>query len=967
MKQHESEILSFLYTCNIKNDLFIEKETSEDKRTYRHYINLTGDYHEDDLIEYNDSIENLVKKFNISNIKQQDEYIVHDDNFSFINDRQYFFPKLDKLIEPVGKFVSHEISVETYTDYLKNNFQKGPLYLNYNNRNIALVRENITSEMKNDFMLQTDIFKDIMNKYPEYRNMLKHVIYPIDVAFNQRTKREKILEDIHSSKNMSISIEEYSPIYADSLRVYSFKKERYLTKDEFRITSENKYDPSLLDQMGLSVKYLNNRDFIDSFTVTIDIDEYLKVEYETLYSKRYDNIFESNYMSLVSWGENIFSDREIGFVVDDIQNLLDIMSNTIYKKWLNIIDCDYNAGFLSVFWKILYHQIFISRLSTIDTSAASNKHIREKFLHHGLSSDYENFLTEEEIIKIYLHIDKFMLNKGQKKVVDNFLKILKRKNQYPVIFNDINYGLFNKDLNPRITSDFAIRDKIEIFDNKKNLISESGEIFQDNNPNTKEPYIYSVNDLAFETKKKNNLRKLTEDTLIRFIKNGKDNSEYNININLKDEYSENELFTDPMNLYILSKYSLLKSKNDPLVRPSTLDNRILRANAGLDQIVHTQEVVTIYGDVSTGDIVSYKWKRIGGTGDKDIILNSVIDESILIFTADTLEVGSSDVTHIFKLTLNEDDETTISVSDTVTITILAPDLPNREPIANAGTDQIVISGQEVNLNGFKSRDPDGDTLRYSWARIDGTGNPNISLSNIRSINPSFIADTLRVSDLPVTHVFSLTVTDIKGETNTDKVMVTILPEENQPPVANAGHDDVVESGSTYRLNGTATTDPNANITSFLWTRVGGNGNPLIQITDQSTARPTVTFEDVTSTRTHIFRLTVIDSLGLSSTDTVTITVNSPNNPPIANAGESRIVLQGSEVQLSGSATPGDGEITRYNWNSTQIPYTSITQDNSDPNCTFTAPILSSGENSRNLIFWLRVYDSNGLSHQIVLI
>ena len=963
MNQHENEILRFLYTANIKNDLFIADESGGDKRSFRHYINLTGDYHEDDLIPYNDSIESLIERFDISDIRQQDEYVVHNDNFSFRNDRKYFFPKLNKIIEPVGLFIGQGVSVETYSEYLKNNFLNGPLFLKYNNRNIALVRENVTQEMKKDFLIQTDIFKKVINEYPEYRQMLKHIIYPVDVKFNQRTKRTKILEDVHASPNTSIDMGEYSPIYADSIKVYSFKKERYLTDEEFRIVSSNKYNPSLLDQMGLSVRYLENRDFIDSFTPTIKIDEYLRVEFETLYSKRYDNIFDSNHMSILSWGDNIFSDREIGFVVDDIQGLLDIMSNTIYKKWLNIIDCNYNAGFLSVFWKILYHQIFISRLSTIDTSAASDKHIREKFLKHGLSPDYENFLTEEEIIKIYLNIDKFMLNKGQKKVVDNFLKILKRKEQYPVIFNDINYGLFDKELSPRITSDHTIRDTIEVFDVKKKLTSQSGEIYEDNSPNKKEPYLFSVNDLSFEVNKKNNLRKLAEDTLVRYIKDS--NSEYDINIRLEDKYLKNEIYAKPLELLVLSKFALLKSKNDPLVKfTEPVDERILTANIGSNQTVNSGDWVTIYSNLSTGNITSYKWKKIGGTGDRDIILDVDTETSTLTFTADTLNPGESDVTHIFELTLNADDTTTRSVSDRVTITVLAPSLPNRDPIANAGPDQVVISGSEVNLNGFKSRDPDGDVLIYSWARVDGTGNPNLSLSNIRSINPTFIADTLRVHDLPVTHIFRLTVTDSKGASSIDKVTITILPEENQPPQANAGQDDVVESGETYRLNGTATTDPNANISSFLWTRIGGNGDPLIQITDQDTARPTVTFEDVIySTRTHIFRLTVIDSLGLSSTDTVTITVNTQNNPPIANAGENKIVLQGSEVQLTGSAVAGDGDITGYNWYSTHFPHTSITQDNLDPNCIFTAPTLSSGENSRRLIFWLVVYDSNGQNHQ----
>ena len=476
-------------------------------------------------------------------------------------------------------------------------------------------------------------------------------------------------------------------------------------------------------------------------------------------------------------------------------------------------------------------------------------------------------------------------------------------------------------------------------------------------------FLFSVNDIKFDSKKKNNLKKLAEDTLIRYIKNGDDNSEYGININLNDKYLDNDLYAKPIDLHILSKYSLLKYKNDPLVKSLQVDNKILKANIGKDQIVQSGNIVTISSDLSTGDIVSYKWKRIGGTGDSNIISTSVVDEAKLSFTSDILTEGSDSATHIFELTLNGEDETTISSKDTITITILAPELPNRKPIANAGLDQVVTSEQEVSLNGFKSRDPDGDILRYSWVRTSGTGNANISLSNIRSINPTFIADRLGVHDLPVTHIFELTVTDPKGLDNTDKVTITILPEENQPPVADAGLDVVVESGSTYRLNGTATTDPNANIVSFLWTRVGGNGDPLIQIKNQDTARPTITFETTLYViRTHTFRLTVIDSLGLFSTDTVTISVNVPHNPPVVDAGSTQVVIQGEEVQLSGIVTPGSSEVVRYSWivgNNIDNPI--LVQDRAIKNPRFIAPTLPSGENRLWLPFTFHAYDSNNRS------
>jgi len=78
---------------------------------------------------------------------------------------------------------------------------------------------------------------------------------------------------------------------------------------------------------------------------------------------------------------------------------------------------------------------------------------------------------------------------------------------------------------------------------------------------------------------------------------------------------------------------------------------------------------------------------------------------------------------------------------------------NTAPVANAGTNQSVVSGAQVSLNGAASSDANGNTLTYSWALTSKPANSNASLSNITSATPSFTADV--AGD----YVFSLTVND----------------------------------------------------------------------------------------------------------------------------------------------------------------------------------------------------------------
>jgi serine protease AprX len=139
---------------------------------------------------------------------------------------------------------------------------------------------------------------------------------------------------------------------------------------------------------------------------------------------------------------------------------------------------------------------------------------------------------------------------------------------------------------------------------------------------------------------------------------------------------------------------------------------------------------------------------------------------------------------------------------------------------------------------------------------------------------------------------------------------SVSPPANQPPVANAGTDKTASdsdgNGSqSVALNGSASSDPDGTIVSYVWTEGGS------QIANGPT--PSVTF----GVGSHVVTLTVTDDDGATASDQVNVTVN-PNAAPIANAGPDQSVADadgnGSQaVTLSGSGTDSDGTITSYVW------------------------------------------------------
>ena len=208
---------------------------------------------------------------------------------------------------------------------------------------------------------------------------------------------------------------------------------------------------------------------------------------------------------------------------------------------------------------------------------------------------------------------------------------------------------------------------------------------------------------------------------------------------------------------------------------------------------------------------------------------------------------------------------------------------NQAPIANAGADQSfnvetpedVVS---VALDGSASSDPDGTIDSYEW---DVDSNGSIDAQGAIVTLPFGVG----------VHTVTLKVTDNEGASATDQVTITVqTPAANQPPIANAGVDQIVTDaegdGETVTLNGSASSDPDGTITivSYEWD-IDGDG---------SADRTGVTTSYDFAVGTHTVTLKVTDNEGLTDTDQVNITVQTE-------AGTMHVADLDGVVNLRGSS------------------------------------------------------------------
>ncbi|MEP7250799.1 MAG: PKD domain-containing protein [Ginsengibacter sp.] len=276
-------------------------------------------------------------------------------------------------------------------------------------------------------------------------------------------------------------------------------------------------------------------------------------------------------------------------------------------------------------------------------------------------------------------------------------------------------------------------------------------------------------------------------------------------------------------------------------------------DAGSDQtITWPINTVSLVGSASDpdGTIASYSWAKISGPGSGSIV-NSSLSTAVII----NLVPG----TYQYELEVTDNQ----GAVATDTVQVIMQSLVNISPIADAGPDLVIsLPTNTATLYG-SGTDSDGSISSYQWTERSGPSNAKIS-------NPTSPATD--VSQLVAgTYIFDLVVTDNSGASNANAMQLTVLaasPESNKAPIANAGSDITISSGtSTATLDGSGT-DSDGTVTAYFWTQASGPGAKI-----SAPNSPSTSVSNLTSVGTYIFTLTVTDNKGATGSDNVAITVN----------------------------------------------------------------------------------------------
>lgn len=378
------------------------------------------------------------------------------------------------------------------------------------------------------------------------------------------------------------------------------------------------------------------------------------------------------------------------------------------------------------------------------------------------------------------------------------------------------------------------------------------------------------------------------------------------------------------------------------------------ANAGADQSISLPtNSVNLAGSVSDDGLpnppatVSAAWSKVSGPG--TVTFGNAN-------AASTTATFSAAGTYILRLTAND---SVLSTSDDVTITVNSGPPVNQAPVVNAGVDQTIAPGATANLAGTVSDDGlPSNNVTKTWSRVSGPGTVSFGNANAEVTTATFSTVgtyvlRLEASDGALTSSDEVTIM-VSSTTSATFTPVADAQVNSASATANYGtlatirlrgvNSPTYNTYLRFNVTGVSGTVQSAKVRLFV-TDASAVGGSIYTLTDNGWSESGINWNNapgitgsplhtlgavalntwvefnvttaVTGNGTFVFGLNTpsTDSVIFSSKEgtnppQLILTVNSGppvNQPPTVNAGADQgIILPNNSVTLAGTVANPDG-------------------------------------------------------------
>lgn len=222
----------------------------------------------------------------------------------------------------------------------------------------------------------------------------------------------------------------------------------------------------------------------------------------------------------------------------------------------------------------------------------------------------------------------------------------------------------------------------------------------------------------------------------------------------------------------------------------------------------------------------------------------------------------------------------------------------------------MLGANNQGINGYEYGYDAAAEAPYVWNRTNGK---LISFDDERSVK----AKGAYVRSLGLAGLFSWEIDADNGDilNAMQEGLATGTP-ANKAPTSAAGVDQAVTGPATVTLDGSASTDSDGTIATYLWEQTAGTA---VVLTNANAAVASFQAAEVTQVETYTFKLTVTDNKGAVAADLVQITINPTNvnpvnTPPVALVSAPATANAGDIITVDASASSdADNDTLTFNW------------------------------------------------------